>query len=202
MLKGNCHECGESVEFEDYLANDSATCPHCGQLTLLEAGKVEPAKEFLHVELNSGKEIKIADVMLYGAEHIRTVNAKRQRIQQLSGGVSTGLSPWGSLGWVLAASAAVSVVEGVLSAGSDAAANQIIRELPADYAAIELSATYCPIAIIGGRNHPNPAAWLARKRQRDYIHDGSPFLKYQDENGQVAQLRIDSIIHYSVPAAA
>jgi len=192
----SCEYCGGKIEFEPRMAGESTNCPHCQELILLEIPKPPPPQEFLHVGLVSGKEIKIAAVQLYSEEKIIAVQEKRRRIENLSGGVSTGLSPWGSVGWVLEASAALGVIEGILSAAPDAAAKQLLRELPQDYRAIEESADYFNVNNLAGREYPTPSAWSAEKRTRPYIHNGSPFLKYKDETGVAAILRIDSIIHY------
>ena len=72
----------------------------------------------LDIRLNSGEELKIKAIRLYDEVALARINSKRAEAMKTLKGVSTGIAPWGSIGWVLAASAVIGTVESVLSAGA------------------------------------------------------------------------------------
>lgn len=43
FLKGQCQHCGDSIEFPAEGTGQTAPCPHCGQLTVLQAAAPAPA---------------------------------------------------------------------------------------------------------------------------------------------------------------
>ena len=65
----------------------------------------------LEIRLNSGVELKIKAVRLYDDIALAKVNSKRAEAMKMFKGVSTGIGPWGSIEWVLAASAVIGAVD-------------------------------------------------------------------------------------------
>jgi hypothetical protein len=82
----------------------------------------------LEIRLNSGAELKIKAVRLYDEIALTELNSKKAEAIKMFKGVSTGIGPWGSIEWVLAASAVIGAVEGVLSAGASSAGARLLEE--------------------------------------------------------------------------
>ena len=72
----------------------------------------------LEIRLDSGAELKIKAVQLYDEIALAELNSKKAEAMKMFKGVSTGLGSWGSIEWVLAASAVIGAAEAVLSAGA------------------------------------------------------------------------------------
>lgn len=194
--------------------NDTAECPHCHSSTVLEIEK--PPIITIGVVLCSGAMISITEIKLYRQESLIALNNKRAKIASLSGGVSTGLGFFGSMGWVAGASMAVGAIESSLSNVAQCEAIALMHEVFHDEIEIRNAGKFLPVHKIELIYMPFPNAWKAvtdevlggttpegiklppKREPPMYVHDGAEFVTVKDADGQVRDIRWKSVESYAL----
>jgi hypothetical protein len=97
-------------------------------MNALAEEKSAEANCLVEIRLNSGAELKIKAVLLYDEIALAKVNSKKAEAMKLFKGVSTGIGAWGSIEWVLAASAVIGAAEAAMSAGASSAGARLFEE--------------------------------------------------------------------------
>jgi len=137
------------------------------------------------------------------------------------GGVSTGIGFYGSLGWVIEASAALGVIEALLSDSSKKAGLRLHAQADQLSVAIRSLGQLFQIQSINNIERPHPGAWTAeavatksvvsstslfgKQTYRDrelnvtYAHTGDDFLGLETENGFMS-IRWSSVVGYIGPS--
>jgi len=115
----------------------------------------------LEIRLNSGAELKIKAVRLYDEVALAKVNSKRAEAMKMFKGVSTGIGPWGSIEWVLAASAVIGAVESVLSAGASSAGASLLEDAIQAERTLRKEGVFFPVSKIQYIENPTPGFWRA-----------------------------------------
>ncbi len=115
----------------------------------------------LEIRLNSGAELKIKAVQLYDEIALAKVNSKKAEAMKMLKGVSTGIGPWGSIEWVLAASAVIGAVETVLSAGASSAGSSLLEETIQAERKLRKEGVFFPVSKIQYIENPTPGFWRA-----------------------------------------
>lgn len=115
----------------------------------------------LEIRLNSGAELKIKAVRLYDETALAKVNSKRAEAIKMFKGVSTGIGPWGSIEWVLAASAVIGAVESVLSAGASSTGASLLEEAIQAELKLRKEGVFFPVSKIQYIENPTPGFWRA-----------------------------------------
>jgi hypothetical protein len=113
----------------------------------------------LEIRLSSGAELKIKAVQLYDEIALAKVNSKRAEAMKMFKGVSTGIGPWGSIEWVLAASAVIGAVESVLSAGASSAGASLLDEAIQAERNLRKKGVFFPVGKIQYIEDPTPGFW-------------------------------------------
>jgi len=111
------------------------------------------------IRLNSGAELTIKAVRLYDEIALAKVNAKRAEAMKMFKGVSTGIGSWGSIEWVLAASAVVGAVESVLSAGASSVGASLLEEAIQAERQLRKEGVLFPVSKIEYIENPTPGFW-------------------------------------------
>jgi hypothetical protein len=111
--------------------------------------------------LTSGQVLHVTGIVLYPADVLATVANLRNLAAEKLGGVSAGIGFIGSPGWVLGASAALGIIEGMMSSSARKDGVRLLGE--ADAKANELldQGLIVPVDQISNRHRPSPASWSA-----------------------------------------
>jgi hypothetical protein len=160
---------------------------------------------YVQLLLASGQTLHVRGVQLYPANELARIAGLRAEAAQKMGGVSSGIGFYGSLGWVIEASAALGIIEAVLSDSSKKAGLRLLVQ------ADQLSVATCSLSKlfqIEGIKHierPHPGAWTAEMYGRNgtftttYAHTGDDFLGVETENGFMS-IRWSSVVGYVGPS--
>jgi hypothetical protein len=163
----------------------------------------------IEIRLSSGVEFKVKAVRLYDRINLSAIESKKAEAAQKIEGFSTGLGAWGSIGWVLATTAVIGVVEGALSAqtapkGMDLLFDSIRMELD-----LRNDGAFLPVAAIDNIEHPYPETWLVlgesiyffggknKKIPTAFVHNGDEFIVVQTEDGSVHSIRWSAVESYT-----
>jgi hypothetical protein len=154
----------------------------------------------LDIRLNSGEELKIKAIKLYDEMALARVNSKRTEAIKLLKGVSTGIRPWGSIGWVLAASAVIGTVESVLSAGTSSTGANLLEEAVRAERNLYREGVFFPAGKIQYIETPMPDFWRAYAKTKNatsaFIHNGDEFISVMTDDGSDCSIRWAAIGRY------
>jgi hypothetical protein len=154
----------------------------------------------LDIRLNSGEELKIKAIRLYDEVALAKINSKRAEAMKTLKGVSTGIAPWGSIGWVLAASAVIGTVESVLSAGSTSTGAKLLQEAIQAERNLHQEGVFFPVAKIQYIGTPIPDFWKAYAKTKSatsaFIHNGDEFISVMTDDGSDCAIRWTAIGRY------
>ena len=230
LIKCPCNVCATHLEFEEALTGANITCPTCGMDTLLfvpsvslDAPSTTPTPALLqlpkpsllppaqpvwfgkessrvHIQLTSGALLEIASVRLYNAATLQALSGERAIAAQKLAGVSTGLSAWGSLSWVILASAAIGTVENALS---DIAAKDGIARAQQIWhweRQLRLDGLFFLVGMIDEIDSPSPDRWNVPSQPcypYAFIHSGADFVTVQDTEGRIKEIRWSAVASYN-----
>ena len=177
----------------------------------------------LEIRLNSGAELKIKAVRLYDEIALTELNSKKAEAMKMFKGVSTGIGPWGSIEWVLAASAVIGAVEGVLSAGASSAGARLLEEAIQAERKLRKEGVFFPIGKIQFIENPIPGFWRVpvkkdiqikvpvykifvvkelptetrtAKVTSAFVHNGDEFISVMADDNTVSSIRWNAIERY------
>ena len=154
----------------------------------------------LDVRLNSGEELKVKAIRLYDETALARVNSKRTEAIKLLSGVSTGIRPWGSIGWVLAASAVIGTVESVLSASTSSTGANLLDEAVRAERNLYREGVLFPVGKIQYIETPMPDFWRAYAKTKNatsaFIHNGDEFISVMTEDSSDCSIRWTAIGRY------
>lgn len=213
---------------EGQIARDTLACPEGGELDWTPVGELLLqdsipesfaslssideilAEQFddgsrLEIRLNSGAELKIKTVRLYDEIALAEVNSKKAEAMKLFNGVSTGLGVWGSIEWVLAASAVIGAAEAVLSAGASSAGSRLLEEAIHAEQKLRKEGVFLPVRRIQNIENPMPGFWrmLARKGKdigtasSGFVHNGDEFISVMADDDTVSSIRWSAVERYN-----
>ena len=150
------------------------------------------------IRLVSGAEFKIKAVTLYDAKSLAEINSKRAEAAEKLRGVTTGIGTIGSIGWVLASSMVIGAVEGVLSAGSASAGNNLLLEVMRLERSLRKCGVICPVKSIENIESPHPGHWrmYSRKTQCTLIHSGDDFVIVHLDDDSIRSIRWNTVESY------
>jgi hypothetical protein len=230
---------------EGQIAQDTLVCPEGGDLDWtpvkelffqdlipesliplpsVDAMSVEQSDDGsrLEIRLNSGAELKIKAVRLYDEIALTELNSKKAEAIKMFKGVSTGIGPWGSIEWVLAASAVIGAVEGVLSAGASSAGARLLEEAIQAERKLRKEGVFFPVGKIQFIENPMPGFWrvpvkkdiqskvpvyqIIQIKQKTetrtetvttaFVHNGDEFISVMADDNTVSSIRWSAIEHY------
>jgi hypothetical protein len=154
----------------------------------------------LDIRLNSGEELKIKAIRLYDEITLARVNSKRAEAMKMLKGASTGIAPWGSIGWVLAASAVIGTVESVLSAGASSTGANLLEEAIRAERNLHREGVFFPVGIIQYIEAPKPDFWRAYAKTKNatsaFIHNGDEFISVMTDDSSDCSIRWTAIGRY------
>jgi hypothetical protein len=154
----------------------------------------------LDIRLNSGEELKIKAIRLYDEIALARVNSKRAEAMKMLKGVSTGIAPWGSIGWVLAASAVIGTVESVLSAGASSTGANLLEEAIRAERNLHREGVFFPVGKIQYIETPTPDFWRAYAKIKNatsaFIHNGDEFISVMTDDSSDCSIRWTAIGRY------
>jgi hypothetical protein len=161
-------------------------------------------------------------VRLYDEIALTELNSKKAEAMKMFKGVSTGIGPWGSIEWVLAASAVIGAVEGVLSAGASSAGARLLEEAIQAERKLRKEGVFFPIGKIQFIENPMPGFWrvpvkkdiqskvpvyqIIQIKQKTetrtetvtsaFVHNGDEFISVMADDNTVSSIRWSAIEHY------
>jgi GYF domain 2 len=158
----------------------------------------------LEIRLNSGADLKIKAVQLYDEIELVKVNSKKAEAMKMLKGVSTGIGPWGSIEWVLAASAVIGAVESVLSAGATSAGSSLLEEAIQAERKLRKEGVFFPVSKIQYIENPAPGFWraLAIKQKTGtriktaasaFVHNGDEFISLMTDDNLTCSIRWSAV---------
>jgi hypothetical protein len=158
----------------------------------------------LEIRLNSGAELIIKAVRLYDRIALGQLNSKKAEAMKMFQGVSTGLGAWGSIGWVLEATAVIGATEAVLSAGAASAGARLLKETIQDEQKLRKEGVFLPVSKIQNIENPIPGFWrVPVRRGKDvrtmssaFVHNGDDFISVMTENNAISSIRWNAIERY------
>ena len=176
----------------------------------------------LEIRLNSGSELIIKAVRLYSETALKELNSKKSEAMKMFKGVSTGLGSWGSLEWVLEASAVIGAAEAVLSAGAASAGASLLEEAIQAERKLRKEGVFFPISKIQFVENPTPGFWRAFVKQdirvevpvyqiiqikqktktqttattSAFVHNGDEFISVVTDDNAVSAIRWSAIERY------
>lgn len=120
--------------------------------------------------LASGVEIAATKIMLFSADQVAEASALRVKAAQLMGGVSTGISFWGSPEWAIGGSLVLGAIEAALTKGAakeGCAALERVHALEQD---IKANGHLTPVESIQRIESPHPRQWISEVRRQLLIN--------------------------------
>ena len=178
----------------------------------------------LEIRLNSGAELTIKAVQLYSESAVAKVNSKKAEAIKLLKGVSTGIGAWGSIEWVLEASAVIGAIESVLSAGAPTAGACLLEEAIQAERKLRNEGILFPVGGIQYIENPAPGFWRAaftrntqvetqvvksltiqvrpktenrtEKVVTGFVHNGDEFIIVQTDDGSMTSIRWSAVEQY------
>jgi hypothetical protein len=176
----------------------------------------------LEIRLNSGAELKIKAVRLYDETALTELNSKKAEAMKMFKGVSTGFGPWGSIEWVLAASAVIGAAEAVLSAGASSEGTRLLEEAIQAERKLRNEGIFFPVGKIQYIENPIPGFWrvpvkkdiqfkvpvyqIIQVKQKmetrtktvtsAFVHNGDEFISVMTDDNTVSSIRWSAIERY------
>lgn len=203
ILKCRCDQCDLGIEFESEHLREVIRCPKCNSPVILNSNGA--SRYYVEVNMVSGMTVGVRSVMLYERNKLIALGEKRAQVANLSGGASTGLIPFGSLGWAIGAGMAISAIDAVMTNEALKKAYELSAESTFEEAAIRSGGMFCPVERIENICVPLPSYWHSfpfgaipnNVNQADaqppvipcYIHDGAEFVTVRDLNGKILHLK-------------
>lgn len=225
---------------EGQVTQDTLLCPEGGDLDWTPAKEffsedlspksdtIEqqyPSQEFetqveenalLEVRLFSGAELKIKAVQLYDEIALAQLNSKKAEAMKMFKGVSTGLGSWGSIEWVLAASAVIGAAEAALSAGASSAADRLLEEAIQAERKLRKEGVFFPVGKIQHIENPMPGFWRVPSKKdiqievkaflgpktetrnvpSAFVHIGDEFISVVIDDDSVCSIRWSAVERY------
>lgn len=187
--------------------------------------ELNPNQEFdLHVEenalleirLSSGAKLKIKAVRLYDEIALAQLNSKKAEAMKMFKGISTGLGAWGSIEWVLAASAVIGAAEAVLSAGASLTGDRLLEEAIQAERKLRKEGVFFPISKIQNIENPMPGFWRVPSKKdiqvevkaflgpkmetrnvpSAFVHNGDEFVSIVIDDDSVCSIRWSAVERY------
>jgi len=157
----------------------------------------------LEIRLNSGAELRIKAVELYDEIAMAKVNSKRAEAMKMFKGVSTGIGPWGSIEWVLAASVVIGAVESVLSAGASSTGAGLLGEAMRAERQLRKEGIFFPVNKVQYIEDPTPGFWRAHavkaktaKTATAFVHNGDEFISVMTDDNSACSIRWSAVERY------
>ncbi len=177
----------------------------------------------LEIRLNSGAELKIKAVRLYDEIALTELNSKKAEAMKMFQGVSTGFGPWGSIEWVLAASAVIGAAEAVLSAGASSEGARLLGEAIQAERKLRNEGVFFTVGNIQFIENPIPGFWRVpvkkdiqikvpvykifvvkelptetrtAKVTSAFVHNGDEFISMMADDNTVSSIRWNAIERY------
>jgi hypothetical protein len=111
--------------------------------------------------LSSGETLKLRSVLLYNEQRLRDIENLRARAMAKAGPANSGIGFIGSPGWVLGASAVMSLFEAAATRRLQQEALTLLREAERRSQALVDTARQCDFAALGNAHLPHPELWRA-----------------------------------------
>ena len=94
------------------------------------------------IVLTSGQTLKLTRVKLYEAAKLQEIASIKASAAKNLGGISAGVSFWGSPAWALGGAAALGIVEGILSSAARKQGVELLKTAQAKYHELARGALY------------------------------------------------------------
>ena len=213
---------------EGQITIDTLVCPESGDLDWTPAGELfiqdslpesfglanlstyeAPAGQLddghcLEIRLNSGLESKIKAVKLYNETALKELNSKKAEAMKMFKGVSTGLAAFGSIDWVLSASAVIGATEAVFSAGAASTGSNLLAEAVQAERKLRKEGVFFSVGKIQYIESPTPGSWRAFVKAETrtttvtstFVHNGDEFISVIADGNDVSSIRWSAIESY------
>lgn len=158
----------------------------------------------LEIRLNSSVELKIKAVKLYNETALKELNSKKAEAMKMFKGASTGLAVFGSIDWVLAASAVIGATEAVLSAGAASTGESLLTEAVKAERKLRKEGVFFSVGKIQFIESPIPGSWrgIVKAETRTtmvtstFVHNGDEFISVMADGNEVSSIRWNAIESY------
>lgn len=118
--------------------------------------------------LASGTELLATKVVLFSADQVSAMLALRAKAAQSMGGVSTGISFWGSPEWAIGGALLLGAIEGALTKAANREGLAALEQAQAMEQRIKASGFLMPVSSIENVHSPHPRLWsssIERKKK-------------------------------------
>ncbi|HEY4417060.1 MAG TPA: DUF4339 domain-containing protein [Verrucomicrobiae bacterium] len=205
---------------EKQIEQDTLVCPEGGDLDWISIKELffqeSLPESFLHtlsveeissnqfnddckliIRLNSGTELKVKAIRLFDEIELAKLNSKKAKAMEMLKGISTGISAWGSIECVLAASVAIGAVESILSASTASSGTHLLKEALQAEKQLRKEGVLFPVSKIQYVDTSMPGLWRAFARKSKvamaFVHNGDDFISVRTDNDSIYSIRWSAV---------
>ena len=208
-----CSTCLSSTETSSKHIGKVAKCPKCGDTGKVVADpKEEVAKKNAltnnrtntlgRIVLTSGAEINFNAIYMFRTDSLQQIEQLRQDAIQKMTPRSSGIGFIGDIGYVLAASAAVGMLESVVNAGSQSKGDLLLQEYYRRRLDLRYRGEFRALYSIRQIQFADPALWVSIPEQDanciTYTLADDPFICLRKNDGSPISVRWESVEQYWV----
>lgn len=150
----------------------------------------------IEVTLSGGSIVVATAVRLYPTHLVAEWRQMLASAQDQLGGVSSGLGFYGNPGWVIGASLALGVLEGIASSTKAQEGRRTLQLAGRAFEGVRRSGRMFPIGKLTNLDLPQPPAWEASSEGESFAVLGDDFVGLQDAAGHLIQVRWPSVVAY------
>jgi len=148
------------------------------------------------ITLASSQKIIVEAIQLFPEKAVSEIIGMRAGAIKALGGVHSGVGFWGSPMWALGGTAALGIVEGLLSRAARDEGLRQLQRAEFKYRQLERASKFFPISAISNVLLPHPQTWRALKDGQPYVHNGDDFVSVFSEN-TVHEIKWSLVAAYS-----
>lgn len=164
--------------------NSARTAPDCDHDDRIE------------IQLAGGASVVAFAVRLYPTDIVTEWRQIVAQAQEQLGGVSSGLGFYGGPGWVIGASLALGVLEGIASSAKAQEGRKTLQLAGKAFESVRRGGRMFPIGKVANLDLPQPTAWEATSEGQRFAVLGDDFVGLQDGVGHLLQVRWASVTAY------
>jgi hypothetical protein len=109
--------------------------------------------------LTSGRELTPGRIQLFPADKVREIARLKAEAQEELSGVSAGLVPFGSAGWVMGGAFAIGLIESLITNSKAKKGIELVREAATKYELLKQTGVMFDVSAISGLEEPSPDQW-------------------------------------------
>jgi hypothetical protein len=221
-----CNTCDGQFQFDKQGAGERVQCPHCGMETQLYipdvpvGAVVQPppsspaalppvipkvavwfgtAASSVEIRLTSGAALTIKELRLYDEDELTSLAAQKANAAELFQGVSSPFAAWGSVMWVVLATALTRMREAKLSNEAAQKGAELLRTIAKKEQELRAEIKLFPVGQIKEIENPTPTLWRVPPQPGQspgFVHSGEEFVMVKDAEGAVHSIRWSAVEYY------